>query len=409
MKPVDLAKGTIAVHNENFFRDLSNYRMEWSLLKDGKSVQSGSVDKLNVAPQQTANVALPLNIPSDGEVMLNIDFKTKTAEPLIAEGQTVAYEQIALNEATPVTYVENFSTEKVKIQNKKNDPTIVIASAKATVAFDKATGLLCQYAVDGKSMLGEGGTLKPNFWRAVTDNDMGAGLQNRLKAWHNPKMTLTAIAVEKIKESKGTAATVTARYDMPDVKAKLTLTYKVYGDGTIDVEQAMTKATPDAKAPNLLRFGMVMDLPYNMDKSQWYGRGPIENYSDRKLSERIGLYSLTADQQYFPYIRPQECGTKSDIRWWKQANAEGLGINIQPVSSWMYAGALHYDIADLDEGMEKAQRHSPEVPKSKFTELTIDLAQQGLGGTNSWGDLPLEKYRVPFGDMTFRFVITPMK
>ena len=409
VKPVDLAKGTIAVHNENFFRDLSNYRMEWSLLKDGKSVQSGSVDKLNVAPQQTANIALPLNIPSDGEVMLNIDFKTKTAEPLIAEGQTVAYEQIALNEATPVTYVENFSTEKVKIQNKKNDPTIVIASAKATVAFDKATGLLCQYAVDGKSMLGEGGTLKPNFWRAVTDNDMGAGLQNRLKAWHNPNMTLTAIAVEKIKESKGTAATVTARYDMPDVKAKLTLTYKVYGDGTIDVEQAMTKATPDAKAPNLLRFGMVMDLPYNMDKSQWYGRGPIENYSDRKLSERIGLYSLTADQQYFPYIRPQECGTKSDIRWWKQANAEGLGINIQPVSSWMYAGALHYDIADLDEGMEKAQRHSPEVPKSKFTELTIDLAQQGLGGTNSWGDLPLEKYRVPFGDMTFRFVITPMK
>ena len=411
VKPVDLAKGTIAVHNENFFRDLSNYRMEWSLLKDGKSVQSGSVDKLNVAPQQTANVALPLNIPSDGEVMLNIDFKTKTktAEPLIAEGQTVAYEQIALNEATPVTYVENFSTEKVKIQNKKNDPTIVIASAKATVAFDKATGLLCQYAVDGKSMLGEGGTLKPNFWRAVTDNDMGAGLQNRLKAWHNPNMTLTAIDVEKIKESKGTAATVTAHYDMPDVKAKLTLTYKVYGDGTIDVEQAMTKATPDAKAPNLLRFGMVMDLPYNMDKSQWYGRGPIENYSDRKLSERIGLYSLTADQQYFPYIRPQECGTKSDIRWWKQANAEGLGINIQPVSSWMYAGALHYDIADLDEGMEKAQRHSPEVPKSKFTELTIDLAQQGLGGTNSWGDLPLEKYRVPFGDMTFRFVITPMK
>ena len=411
-KAIDAKAGKIEVYNENFFRNIDNYKLCWTLLADGKAVQQGEIANLDVAPQQKVVYTLPYKldgIDANAEVMLNIDFKTKTAEPLIAEGQTVAYEQIALNEATPVTYVENFSTEKVKIQNKTHDPTIVIASAKATVAFDKATGLLCQYAVDGKSMLGEGGTLKPNFWRAVTDNDMGAGLQNRLKAWHNPKMTLTAIAVEKIKESKGTAATVTARYDMPDVKAKLTLTYKVYGDGTIDVEQAMTKATPDAKAPNLLRFGMVMDLPYNMDKSQWYGRGPIENYSDRKLSERIGLYSLTADQQYFPYIRPQECGTKSDIRWWKQANAEGLGINIQPVSSWMYAGALHYDIADLDEGMEKAQRHSPEVPKSKFTELTLDLAQQGLGGTNSWGDLPLEKYRVPFGDMTFRFVITPMK
>lgn len=341
--------------------------------------------------------------------MLNVDFKTKSEEPLIAKGQTVAYDQIALNEATPVSYVENTVSEKVKIQNKKNDPTIVVASAKATVAFDKATGLLCQYTVDGKSMIGDGGTLKPNFWRAVTDNDMGAGLQKHLAAWHNPKMTLTNVSVEKVKESKGTAATVTANYDMPEVNAKLRLTYKVHGDGTIDVEQAMTKATPDAKAPNLLRFGMVMDLPYNMDKSQWYGRGPIENYSDRKLSERIGIYSLTADQQYFPYIRPQECGTKSDIRWWKQNNAEGVGMNIQPVNSWMYACALHYNIADLDEGMDKGQRHSPEVPKSKFTELTIDLAHQGVGGTNSWGHLPLEKYRIPFGDMTFHFVITPMK
>ena len=410
VKPIDLAKGVIAVHNENFFRDLSNYRLEWSLLKDGKSVQSGSVDNLNVEPQQTANITLPLNIPSDGsEVMLNIDFKTKSAEPLIAEGQTVAYEQIALNEATPVSYVENSTTEKVKIQNKKNDSTIVIASAKATVAFNKATGLISQYYVDNKSVLGEGGTLKPNFWRAVTDNDMGAGLQNKLAAWHNPKMTLTTFNVDKVKDSKGTAATILANYDMPEVNAKLCLTYTVYGDGTIDVTQTMTKATPDAKAPNLLRFGMVMDLPYSMDKSQWYGRGPIENYSDRKLSERIGLYSLTADQQYFPYIRPQECGTKSDIRWWKQSNAEGVGINIQPVNSWMCAGALHYNIADLDEGKEKGQRHSPEVPKSKFTELTFDLVQQGLGGTNSWGDLPLEKYRVPFGDMTFHFVIKPIR
>ena len=409
VKPIDMTQGTIAVHNEYFFRNLSNYRMEWSLMKNGKCVQTGSVDDLEVEPQQTAKISLPVSIPSDGEVMLNIDFKTKSEEPLIAEGQTVAYQQIALNEATPVSNVENSTTEKVKIQNKKNDPTIVIASTKATVAFDRATGLLCQYTVGGKSLIGEGGTLKPNFWRAVTDNDMGAGLQKSLAAWHNPKMTLTSVTVEKNKESKGTAATVTASYDMPEVNAKLRLTYKVYGDGTIDVEQAMTKATANAKAPNLLRFGMVMDLPYNMDKSQWYGRGPIENYSDRKLSERIGVYSLTADQQFFPYMRPQECGTKSDIRWWKQSNAQGAGMSIKPVNSWMYAGALHYNIADLDEGLEKAQRHSPEVPKSKFTELTIDFAHQGLGGTDSWGAQPLEKYRIPFGNMTFHFVITPIK
>ncbi len=222
-------------------------------------------------------------------------------------------------------------------------------------------------------------------------------------------MTLTTLNVEKIKESKGTAATVTAVYDMPEVKATLTLTYKVNGDGEMEVTQAMTKSTPEAKAADLLRFGMVMDLPYGMDKSQWYGRGPIENYSDRKSSEHIGLYTLTADQQFYPYMRPQETGTKSDIRWWKQTDGNGLGLLVYPVGTWMDAAALHYNIKDLDEGERKHQRHSPEVPKSKFTELTFDLVQQGVGGTNSWGALPLEKYRVHFADRTFHFVIKPVK
>lgn len=320
-----------------------------------------------------------------------------------------AYDQIAVNEATPTTYVENDCTEKVKIDNGKKDPQITITSDKATVTFDKTTGLLANYTVNGQNLLVDGGTLKPNFWRAVTDNDMGANLQNKLKVWREPKMTLTAIDAEKDDESDGTAANVTATYDMPEVNAKLTLTYKVYGDGEMEVTQAMTKNTPDAKAPDLLRFGMVMDLPYGMDKSEWYGRGPIENYSDRKLSERIGLYSLTADQQFFPYMRPQETGTKSDIRWWKQSDGNGLGLLIQPVDTWMDAAALHYNIKDLDEGPEKHQRHSPEVPKSKFTELTFDLIQQGVGGTNSWGALPLEQYRVHFADCTFHFVIKPVK
>lgn len=409
VKPVDLSEGTVSVHNEYFFRDLSNYRMEWALMKDGKAVQSGTVDNLNVAPQQSATVKLPINIPDDGEVMLNVDFKLKNAEPLMDAGQTVAYDQIAVNEATPTTYVENDCTAKVKIDKGKKDPQITITSDKATVAFDKTTGLLANYTVNGQNLLADGGTLKPNFWRAVTDNDMGANLQNKLKVWREPKMTLTAIDAEKDDESDGTAANVTATYDMPEVNAKLTLTYKVYGDGEMEVTQAMTKNTPDAKAPDLLRFGMVMDLPYGMDKSEWYGRGPIENYSDRKLSERIGLYSLTADQQFFPYMRPQETGTKSDIRWWKQSDGNGLGLLIQPVDTWMDAAALHYNIKDLDEGPEKHQRHSPEVPKSKFTELTFDLIQQGVGGTNSWGALPLEQYRVHFADRTFHFVIKPVK
>lgn len=403
----DLANGKISVRNEYFFRDLSNYKLVWTLVKDGKTVQNGEVANLDVAPQQTKTVSLPYNLPTDGEVFLNIEFKLKEAEPLMKAGQVVATRQLSINGATPATYTNAEASGKVKIQNKKQEPQIVITSEKATFAFDKATGLLTKYTVDGKSLLGEGGTLKPNFWRAVTDNDMGANLQKKLAVWRNPKMTLYSITATKDKDSKGTACLVEAKYDMTEVNATLNITYKVHGNGMIEVSQAMRKATPEEKAPDLLRFGMVMELPYGMDKSQYYGRGPVENYSDREGGQWIGIYSQTADQQFFPYIRPQETGTKCDIRWWKQTDSNGFGFKVTPVGSFMNASALHYNISDLDDGDEKEQRHPQDVKKSKYTQLALDLVQQGVAGTNTWGALPLEDYRVHFGDMTFKFVIKP--
>ena len=408
-EPVDLASGKISVHNEYFFRNLSNYKLVWTLVKDGKKVQGGEVADLNVEPQKTVTITLPYNLPNDGETFLNIEFKLKAAEPLMAAGQTVATRQLAINGATPDAHVGSFDATKIKIQNKKNDPQITITSDRASIVFDKATGLISQYTIGGKSILGEGGTLKPNFWRAVTDNDMGAGLQRKLAVWRNPKMNLISLTAEKDKESKGTTCTIVANYDMPEVNAKLGITYIFYNNGYIEVTQSMQKATPDAKAPDLLRFGMVMDLPYNMDESQYYGRGPVENYSDRDGGQWIGIYKQTADQQFYPYIRPQETGTKCDIRWWEQTDANGYGIKITPVNAFMDASALHYSVSDLDEGDEKDQRHPQDVKKSKYTELYFDLVQQGVGGTNSWGALPLENYRIHFDDMTFKFIIVPTK
>ena len=401
----DLGEGKITVHNEFFFRDLSNVKLVWTLVKDGKTVKSGEVDDLNVGPQQTATVTLPYEIPDDGETFLNLEFRLKTAEPLMAAGQTIATRQLAINEATPMTYVENTSDEKVKITDKSKEPCITITSEEMTVAFDRATGLLSQYTIEGKNLLGDGGTLKPNFWRAVTDNDMGAGLQKKFAVWHNPKMILTALTAEKDKDSRGTACNVNAVYDMPEVNAMLTMTYKVHGDGSIEVTENMEKKSPEATAPDMLRFGVVMQLPYDMDNSYYYGRGPIENYSDRDGGQFIGLYRQTADEQFYPYIRPQETGTKCDIRWWEQTTAGGLGIKVTPISAFMDASALHYAIQDLDEGMEKAQRHPQDVKKSRYTELALDLIQQGVGGTDSWGATPLKQYMVSFGDKTFKFLI----
>ena len=402
---VDLAKGQVSVYNEYFFRDLSNYELVWTLMKDGKAIENGKVAQLNVKPQQKVMLTLPYNVPAEGEVMLNIEFRLKTAEPLMDKGQVVAYRQFAVREAKPATMQQPTQQAKLKVKDDKKGGVISVeVKDQMSVVFDKTTGLLKTYNVAGKDLLPQGGTLRPNFWRAVTDNDMGAGLQSHFKAWRNPIMNLTAISAAKVGK---VGARVVAVYDMPDVKATLTITYDIDGEGAMTVQQQM-KTTPDAKVSNLLRFGMVMDLDYNMDKSEFYGRGPIENYIDRKASQNIGIYKQTADQQFYPFIRPQETGTKSDIRWWKQTTAEGLGFCITAVNNYFDACALHYNISDLDEGDQKAQRHSPEVPKSKYTELSINLAHFGLGGENSWGSWPLQQHRLSYQDMTFTFHLTPL-
>ena len=406
-EPVDLNAGKVSVYNEYFFRDLSAYKLVWTLLQDGKAVQNGEVDNLNVQPQQKAVVTLPYNVPATGEVMLNIDFKLKADEPLMKAGQTVAYRQLPVREQTPaltaLSTAKPAKDAKLKVKDDKKAGIITIANKQGlSVVFDKATGWMTHYTVAGNELLPQGGTIKPNFWRAVTDNDMGAGLQKKFKAWRDPAMNLTSLTYQK----GDAATTVTAVYDMPDVQAHMTMTYTIASNGTTDVTESMT-TTKGAKVSDMLRYGLKVDLPYSMDHSKFYGRGPIENYVDRKSSERLGIYSQTADQQFYPYIRPQETGTKSDIRWWQQTGADGKGFCIT-ANKPFYASALHYNISDLDEGLEKGQRHPNQLPKSQYTELCIDLAQYGIGGTNSWGALPLPQYRLGYQDMTFKVRFAPL-
>ena len=402
---VDLKAGKISVFNEYFFRNLANYQLVWTLLQDGKAVQNGTVDKLDVAPQQKTVVTLPYQIPAEGEVLLNIEFKLKKAEPLMEAGQTVAYRQLEVRTANAVAAVA--AEGKLKVENKKKETEIKVLNDIVDIEFDKATGLLKEYEVNGIDLLGEGGTLKPNFWRAVTDNDMGAQLQKKFRVWRAPALNLQTITAEKVKAGKNVNAVVKAVYDMPDVKATLTITYTIAPDGTMGVEQTMD-ATEGEKVSDMFRFGMLMQLPFQMDNSTFYGRGPIENYIDRKGSQNVGIYTQTAEEQFFPYIRPQETGTKSDIRWWQQTDKAGKGFRITS-GNLFSASALHYSIDDLDEGEEKEQRHSYEVPLSKYTELCIDKEQFGVGGENSWGAWPLPQHRLGYADKTFSFVISPVK
>lgn len=410
-KMVSAEAGQVSVYNENFFRDLSNYALAWSLEEDGVETQNGTIADLDVPAQQTRTFTIPYDRSkiTGKEVFLNIDFRLKNAEPLLTAGQVMAYAQLpvvakqACSGDCSKLLAEGHGKKKMKLAAKK-DNVIAVTTPNLTFKLDRTTGLISEYAYNGKSMLGEGGTLKPNFWRAPTDNDMGAGLQKKFKVWKNPQMNLKNIDVKK--DKKANTVTIVTSFDMPEVQGQMDITYLVFANtGAVKVTEDF-KATEGAKVSDMFRFGMLLQMPYSMEKSTYYGRGPIENYSDRKDCMRIAIYNDDADNQYFPYIRPQESGTKSDIRWWKQTDATGLGLQVKSCAPF-YASALHFDTEELDDGDEKEQRHSFDLKKSKFTNLFLDAAHMGVGGENSWGAWPLEKYRVHYGSKTFNFVLIP--
>lgn len=408
-EPVDITQGKLRIRNEYFFRDLSNYVMDWTLLCDGRVIRSGQVEQISCAPQGTVEVTLPLgNCDGAGEYLLNVDYKLKNAEPLMQKGQTVAYQQLTVKPGTLALQDATAKLPSLKVKDSKRDTLLSVTNDAVNIQFNKVSGFMVRYTVADRQLLGEGGVLRPNFWRALTDNDMGGQFQKDNKVWKNPTLNLVTFHAEKVKKPQP-CVVVTAVYDMPDVKAQLTLTYHISGDGRIKVVEQL-KTDKDAKQPDMARFGMVMQLPYEMERSAYYGRGPIENYGDRKLSQRIGIYNQTADEQFYPYIRPQENGLKSDVRWWKQTTAQGQGMRIEAVEPFSVS-ALHYAIEDLDEPKPaKGQRHSTQVPKSKYTNLCIDGAHTGVGGANSWSNwgLALPKYRVPYQDRTFTFQFVPL-
>ncbi len=407
---VNVRQGEIAVKNEFFFCDLSNVKMRWQLLVDGQSVLNGEENDLNVAPQSRQVFHLPIEntlaaLDPNSEVMLNVDFMLKQAEPMLEAGYRIAYAQLPVNEVAPQAMAPSVDKTKIQVKNLSNG-LLSVKGKEMDIAFDRQTGFMAHYVVNGVNLLGEGGSLRPNFWRAVTDNDMGAWLQQKLKVWRNPVMNLTSIAVDK-KASSKSQMTIVAHYDMPELHARLTLTYEIHAGGVMCITQGIAFDDSYTELPEMLRFGMVMEMPYTMDNSHFYGRGPIENYADRRYSQRLGIYRQTADEQFYPYIRPQETGTKGDIRWWNQIDTEGRGIKVTADKPF-YASALHYDIATLDEGDEKHQRHPSQLSKSQFTVLTLDSDHCGVGGIDSWGARPLEQYRLPAIDRTCSFTITPM-
>ena len=406
--PTNIQNGEISIFNENFFRDLSDYYLEWQLLKGGKVMRSGRVEELNVAPQQTAKIKLPIGKTCQcPEWLLNVSYKLKNTEGLLSAGHIVAKQQLVLNPyKAPSMILKNQAKSNQAIVeptlNENDKRYLIVNGENFRIEFDKTNGYLSKYQVNGLDMLKEGCYLQPNFWRAPTDNDFGASLQVKYAVWKNPKIKLISMQ-QRIDEQQ---AIIEATYELPEASAKLSLTYTINNEGAIKVTQKMT-TDKNAKVANLFRFGMQMQMPRSFDKVEYYGRGPVENYIDRKSNADLGIYKQSVSEQFYPYIRPQENGTKSDIRWWKTLNAAGHGIQVVAAEAFS-ASALHYTIESLDEGLYKKQGHSQEVEEANLTNFCFDKIQAGLGCEDSWGRIARPEYQVPYGDYEFTFILMPM-
>ncbi|MDE7408326.1 MAG: DUF4981 domain-containing protein, partial [Muribaculaceae bacterium] len=411
--PVDLAKGEIKVFNENFFKNLDNYYMRWTLKNDGAPVQQGLEAMLDIAPQQSRTYTLPYDMSAvevPGELLLDVEFVTKNADGLLPAGHVAARAQMAVTTpamADPVianvTSISGIAAKPEIVNN--NTKRLRVVGSNFNLDFNRTTGFISHYNVNGVSMLEEGAEITPNFWRAGTDNDYGAKVPLRRKVWRNPEMKLKSLTHKMTADG---LAQVTAEYDMPDVKSTLTMTYLINNVGAVLLDQQM-KATAGADVPEMIRFGVQIPMPEDMDISHYYGRGTVENYNDRHAGAPLGVYTQTAAQQSYSYIRPQEMGTKSDMRWWAQTNRGHRGLKFTS-SQPFYASALNYSIESLDDGDNKDQRHTPEVATVDYVNLLIDSEHTGVGGADSWSDrgLPLPQYRVNYGDKSLRLLITPV-
>ncbi len=393
----------VAIYNEAFFTDLSNVALDWTLLRDGNIVRRGTIESLEVVPQATSIVDIPYGaIADDGEWLLNVSYSLKEANGLLPAGHVVARQQLQLKKAEmpPLTLKKVVGTPKI---NDRNYNVLTVAGPDFRLTFNKHNGYLTEYVYNGRDLLAEGSALRPNFWRAPTDNDMGAELQLKYKAWKNPEIKLTSLS----HDTNGDNVRITAAYQIPAVDAALTMTYTINNAGQILVEETFNASSSKEVTP-MFRFGMRMEMPQEYQHIRYYGRGPAENYSDRIQAADLGIYTQSVDEQFYPYIRPQETGTKTDIRWWNQLNNGGVGLNIVAEAPFS-ASALNYTMESLDEGDFKHQTHSPEVEKDSRVNLLIDQVQMGLGCVTSWGAMPLDKYMVPNADRTFRFLLTPVE
>ncbi len=425
--PIDLKKGVMEVYNENFYTDLSAYYMEYAVLADGEEVSRGQIKLPKIAAQSRVKVTSSdlakaiKKAPAGKEILVDVEFKLKEDAPLLEKDFVVAHNQFEVaGYGFPQMAAENSGDVKID----EAVAYVKLEAAGVVYTFNKNSGWIDYIDIDGKQITQNGSQLKSDFWRAPTDNDYGANLHTRMQAWRNPNLRRTAFEC-KVEDGLGK---VNVKYEIEQLYASLEMEYVLDREGYMHVTQkmvtrpeeaaqAMAQSAPQRQGqrgqrqqgmPDLFKFGMTMAMDREFDQVEFYGRGPIENYSDRNSSQFLGIYRSSVADQYFPYIRPQENGNKTDVRWWRVTNADGLGLEFYSDAP-LSMSSLNYTTADLDEGPRKHNVHAGDLTPRPYTVVHIDKAQYGLACVNSWGATPLEPYKLHYGDYSYSFVIAPLR
>lgn len=415
-KPVDLKSGEIEIQNKYCFTNLSEFNFDWEVVADGQIVKSGKIADLDLPPLSSKKVKLDVNVdvkPAT-EYFLNISASLKSEKGILPAGTKLAYEQMELPFAKKLT--PEASSSLPKLTSTEDANSIVVEGKGFKATFSKKDATLSSYLLDGKEMLLNGPV--PNFWRAPTDNDFGNGLDKRSHVWRKAgeRKTVKSATVKK----EGTNVVVAFNFDLNDDDnqpiANYISTYTVLGNGEMDVTDNF-KETKD-KLPEIVRFGMNLVMPREFDQMSWLGRGPHESYWDRKTSALVGLYSGSVADQYFAYIRPQENGNKTDVRWMSITNKDGVGFEF--IGMPLLSVSAHHNIMEdfespgrtdgrVRKGEKMVRRHINDVKPRDLTSVNIDYKQQGVGGDDSWGAWTHDEYRLRDKAYSYSFQICPLR
>ncbi len=369
----DAAAGKIRITNKYEFQDLSGFELRWRLEGDGKPLEEGTLPAPDLQPGKSATVTLPIQLPDGGEsreLFLTVELALKNKTSWAPAGFVVAWEQFAVPCKAKDSAVE---TPSELVHVDRSDNRISLRAGANAYVFDTRSGELRQIIAAGERLLAA--PLRPNFWRALIDNEVRGGMDADAYLWKTaaPNRRLESIDVE---EHGPGEAVVTARQRLPVWNASYVNTYTLRGDGVLEVSATLDS---DQELPELVRFGMQLGLPRTMDRVEWFGRGPHESYWDRKTAAAVGLYRNTVSGLHHAYARPQENGNRTDVRWvsFTDANGNGLKATGEPLLDF---SAWHY----TQEQLEQA-KHDYELRPARLDYRQSGLAPAGRGGRELLG------------------------